>query len=204
MRVEEASADWFSRGEVRIPPGLVLSFQRFAWPGNGVVEHAPSSLGVLPVGIGAAREILLPLAHEECFWIGLGVSQGVPRIALALAVELRNGKVLDAISGESWNADKPSTVAVEETRRIEGIRRRDGRIRVLARETRNRPDFNCVCLRFRVAAPVGAHEIVETRNSEACVVPLRLVDYGTFAAETGLTPPAPLDPDAGYKGWLLP
>jgi hypothetical protein len=160
----------------------VLSFQRFAWPVNGVVERAPSSLGALPVGIGAARELLLPLSHEECFWIGLGVSPGTPRITLAVAVELSNGEVLDAISGKSWGADQPSMVVVVETPRIEGIRRLDGRVGVFARETRRRADFNCVCLRFRVAAPGGA----------------------PFAAETGLTPPAPLDPDAGYKGWLLP
>lgn len=182
----------------------MLSFQRFAWPADGVVEHAPSSLGALPVGIGAARELLLPLAQEECFWIGLGANQGAPRIALAVAVELRNGKVLDAISGESWDADKPSTAAVEETRRIEGIRRRDGRIGVFARETRRHANFNCICLRFQADASVGAHVIVGTRNSETHVVLLRLVDYGTFAAETGQTPPEPLDPDAGYKGWLLP
>lgn len=184
----------------------MLSFQRFAWPVNGVVERAPSSLGALPVGIGAVRELLLPLAHEECFWIGLSVNPGAPRIALAVAVELRSGEVLDTISGESWDANQPSMMVVAETPRIEGIRRLDGRVGVFARETCGGADLNGVRLRFRVqvAAAGGANEDAGMRDAEAHEVPLRLVDYATFAAETGLTPPAPLDPEAGYKGWLLP
>ena len=33
---------------------------------------------------------------------------------------------------------------------------------------------------------------------------VRLVDYAGFTAESGMAPPSPLDPDAGFQGWRLP
>ncbi|MEP6587183.1 MAG: hypothetical protein ABJA84_00300 [Polaromonas sp.] len=182
----------------------MLSFQRFARPEAGVVDRAPASLGALPVGLGAAHELILPLADDECFWIGLSVTSATRPIALAVAVELRSRKILDAISGTNWDAGRPTWVIVPDTPRIDGIRRPDGRFEVLARETRDAADGLCVRIRLRIVAAGGDDKSAAAPDAEICEVPLRLVDYATFAAETGTAPPAPLDPDAGYKGWRLP
>jgi hypothetical protein len=184
----------------------VLSFQRFARPETGIVDRAPASLGALPVGLGVACDLILPLAVDECFWIGLSVTPATRPIALAVAVDLRSGDVLDAISGTQWNVEWPSTVTVPDTPRIEGIRRPDGQLNLFARQTRNNDDPVCVCLRLRVSAVTADSDDkpIVARDSETREVLLRLVDYVTFAAESGLSPPTPLDPDAGYKGWLLP
>lgn len=42
------------------------------------------------------------------------------------------------------------------------------------------------------------------REGRAVRVRIRLVDSPTFAADTGLPPPPPLDPTASYGGWRLP
>jgi|JI102314A2RNA_FD_contig_51_1895473_length_1903_multi_2_in_0_out_0_2 hypothetical protein len=202
--IDIVHADWLIRGNVRIPPGLVLSFQRFAWPVNGVVDRAPSSLGALPVGIGAASELLLPLACDESFWVGLEVSSGAPAMALAVTVQLRNGEVLDVFSGSSWDAERPRMAIVGTTPRIEGIRRRDGRVAVFVRETHASTDIQCDHLRFRVTLLDSDDSFAGTGAAAAREVQLRLVDYAAFAAETGLRSPNPLDQKAGYKGWLLP
>jgi hypothetical protein len=49
---------------------LLVSFQRFLRPGDGVVARAPPSLGSLPVARAQGR-FLLPLRAEEAFWIGI-------------------------------------------------------------------------------------------------------------------------------------
>jgi hypothetical protein len=202
--------DRTGRGRLCLPLGLIVSFQRFACPGTGVVDRAPASLGALPIGRNAARELLLPLERNECFWIGLSVTPGTAPVALAVAVEQRGGRVLDAISGADWDANRPSTVTVPETLRVTGIRRPDGRLGVFARELADSTGHLCVRLRlrlrFRVARATagGGAGPVSPVDGEAREAALRLVDYRTFATDTALAPPGPLNLDAGYKGWLLP
>lgn len=66
-----------------LPPGLHLSFQRYAAPPGGhAPERVPASLGLLPVG-EADGELLLPLAEGEAFWIGLEAAWPV-RLVLAV------------------------------------------------------------------------------------------------------------------------
>jgi len=198
-------SDWLLKGqELLIVPGLRLSFQRFGWPEKGIVDRAPSSLGALAVGRTKNKELLLPLARAECMWIGLSVSPSAPKMLLAVAVELHNGQIIDALSGAAFDPNKPATVIVPDTPRVEGIRRRDGRLNVFAREA---PDIDaplCARVHFQVRAHRGQDEFPRKRRSRARVVALRLVDYQTFASETGRRPPKPMDPDVGYKGWLLP
>ncbi len=200
------STDWIRPGGLCIPPGLSLSFQRFAWPETGLVERAPPSLGALPVGLSAARELILPLAQDECFWLGLSLTSAAQPIALAVGVELRTGKVIDAISGANWRADRSSTVTVPDTSRIEGIRRLDGRLHVFARDTGHSTDLLCARLMLRVAAAsaAGHDRSVADLNSKPLDVTVRLVDYATFAMNSGMPLPGPLNTDAGYKGWRLP
>jgi hypothetical protein len=49
---------------------LLVSFQRFLRPCDGVITRAPPSLGSLPVALAQGR-FVLPLRVEEAFWIGV-------------------------------------------------------------------------------------------------------------------------------------
>ena len=64
--------------------GLLLSFQRYACPADGIVLELPTSLGALPVGAGA-EGFLLPLAEAEAFWIGV-MGGGAPANSRPLAI----------------------------------------------------------------------------------------------------------------------
>lgn len=203
MRIGENSKDWkdwIRPGRVRIPPGLVLSFQRFPWPEEGVIERAPASLGALPVGLGSENEFILPLARDECFWIGLSVDPPLSRAALAVEAELRNGEELDAISGTTWSESGHAFVILPDTPWVQGIRCKDGGYYVFARDSNQSCETLCDRVRFRIER--SGEQIAAAQ--ETAEVSLRLVDYKTFCAESGRPPPAPLDPGAGYKGWRLP
>ena len=190
----EASAEWIARGEARLPPGLVVSVQRFAWPEGGVIARPPSSLGALPIGIGQPRDLVLPLAIDECFWIGWSLAPGASSLEVAVAVELGNGAVLDAFTGALFDEARPGTVRVPDTPRVEGIRRPDGRFDVFVRETHD--DEGRPCRRVRLHVTGG--------SIDPFAVAIRLLDYATFTAESGQPSPPPLDANAGYKGWRLP
>jgi hypothetical protein len=190
----EASAEWIARGEARLPPGLVVSFQRFAWPEGGVIARSPSSLGGLPIGIGKAGDLVLPLAIDECFWIGWSRAPGASVLDVAVAVELDDGVVIDAATGARFDEARAETVSVPGTPRVEGIRRPDGRFDVFVRETHHGEGHHCRRVRLHVTGgPL-----------DPFAVAIRLLDYATFAAESGQSPPPPLDVSSGYKGWRLP
>ena len=191
--VGQPSADWLGRAELRLPAGLVLSFQRYALPESGVIETAPASLGALPVGLSRDRELLLPLAPRECFWIGLSADAAQP-LELAVAVERDDG-LIDVMTGEAWNASAAVRARVPGTPVIDGIRRADGAFDPLLRDdgAEQKPRGR------RLQLWVG-----KLAERAATPVLVEFVDYATFSARTGLPTPDPLDPDAGYKGWLLP
>jgi hypothetical protein len=191
----QPSADWLGRGELRLPAGLVLSFQRYALPEAGVIGGAPASLGALPIGLTRDGELLLPLAQRECFWIGLSPDT-VQRLALAVGVERDDGTQIDVLSGEAWSASTAKVVDPAGTPRIDGVRRPDGRFDPLLREGAAGLAPQSRRLQILVRRLGGQAE------EHAAVI--QLVDYATFTARTGLPPPEALDPDAGYKGWLLP
>ena len=180
-----------------------MSFQRFQQPADGLAVGAPASLGALPVGVDAEGRLLLPVAEDEAFWIGLGVTEPVTRLDLALAVVLADGRELDAISGVPWDGDRPRTVSVPEVRRIEGIHRPDRRFAVFAR-SHSSESPGCVGLGFHATiAAVGPGREGAPHRHRASIF-LELADYEAFRTRTGLVPPSPLDPEAGYKGWRLP
>lgn len=189
----QPSADWLGPAELTLPLGLVLSFQRYALPDSGVIEAAPASLGALPVGLSSDGELLLPLAPRECFWIGLRADTAHP-LELATALE-SDGALIDVMTGEAWNASTAVRARVPGTALIAGIRRADGAFNPLLRDdgVGQRPRGR------RLQLWVGA-----IGGRAAAPVPVELVDYAGFRARTGLPAPEPLDPDAGYKGWLLP
>jgi hypothetical protein len=192
---ERPSADWLGHAELRLPDGLVLSFQRYALPESGVIEEAPASLGALPVGIARDGELLLPLAQRECFWIGLRL-EAVQPLGLAVALEREDGALIDMLSGDAWDARAAAVAHLPGTQRIEGIRRSDGAFDPLLRDDGEGRGPQGARLHFWVRS---IHERAAARS-----MVLQLVDYATFTARTGLPPPDALDPDAGYKGWLLP
>jgi hypothetical protein len=192
---EQPSADWLGQGELRLPAGLALSFQRYALPESGVVERAPASLGALPVGLSPDGRLLLPLARRECFWIGLSV-EAVQPVAIAVAAERDDGVMLDVRTGGAWNASSTVFADLADTLRIEGLRRPDAAFEPLLRDDGEGRGPRCRRLHFWIRSG-------SMRPSAPAAV-LELVDYPTFTALTGLPAPDALDPDAGYKGWRLP
>lgn len=196
-----AIAQAAGRGLVALAPGLLLSFQRFQRPQSGLIDRAPSSLGFLPVGWAATREWLLPLADNECFWIGLGESAATPPRWLAVAVEFGSGAARDAVTGEVWQHSRAGMLPVPGTPLIAGIQRPDGTLAVFARTAVPFPASSCVRIRL-YASP---QPCLEARcDGDVSMLALRLADYEVFATETGLAAPATLDPVAGYQGWRLP
>lgn len=74
-----------------LPPGLRVSFQRYAGPAGGAQADAvPASLGLLPVAPAPSGALLLPVGAGEAFWIGL--EAGAP-LQLTLDVVARDGGV---------------------------------------------------------------------------------------------------------------
>lgn len=183
---------------MRIPPGLLVSFQRFQWPDGGTIERAPASLGALPIGFSVRSGLLLPVATFECFWIGLEVGVAGSSIAFSMAIELRDGRILETSSGRDWSARSGSWDVVRDAACIDGIRRPDGRFDAFARSAARSRD--ALRLLFRVGEASGADGLDRGDRATASV---RLVDYEHFSDECGFSP-SPLDPSAGYNGWRLP
>lgn len=137
---------------------LLISFQRFALPPTGVVESAPSSLGALPVA-WTPDCFLLPVAHDEAFWIG---------VMFPVATNM------DSLVLESFSADGERTLiaTVEPSRNviIAGIVQPNGKIKTFCRqsvaELRVRVDYRSarICL--------IDYESYSRRTGEAAPMPL--------------------------------
>ncbi len=168
---------------------MSLSFQRFQWPPGGIIRDAPRSLGALPVGQDGGTEWLLPVAGGEAFWIGVNAERAVE---LAVKADMQQGEALDALSGRPWAPRTAQTVAVQQFLVIAGLRSRD----ILWAFSRTADDTTAPACRA-----ISFFERDASLNELAMV---RLVEYADFAERTGLAPPAPVDPNAGYKGHRLP
>jgi hypothetical protein len=153
--------------------GLLLSFQRYACPADGIVLELPRSLGALPVGAGA-EGFLLPLSEAEAFWIGVMGGAPANPWPLAIAGVDRAGETLP-IARITSKADAF----------LPGYPRPDGRWGALSRGT---------C--FMLLIEVG-------RTNAIPGATVYLVSPREYAAQTGQPAPPPLDPSAGYRGWLL-
>jgi hypothetical protein len=164
------------------------------------VSGVPPSLGALPVRTDDSGMLLLPVADDEAFWIGLSVVGSTLRLHLAVAAVLADGREFDAISGGSWDPDQPQTVGIPETRRVDGIHRSDGRTLAFARSASSVESSGCAQLVFQAIPATNTPAKERMRN----MVSLNLVSYETFGTRTGFAPPDPLDSKAGYKGWRLP
>ena len=173
----------------------MTSFQRYSCPAAGVVEAAPPSLGALRVGVGARGGLFLPVAGEA-FWIGIHVARGSPSLDVAVLAALEDGCAVDTFSGiRPGRGRLPTRATVPPMLVLPGIRRPDG-TSWWALTSAPPPDAGPACQGLVLA--------MWRRNRCVALARIRLVDFAEFTARTGLPPPPPLDPDAGYGGWRLP
>lgn len=172
---------------------LAVSFQRFQRPASGIIRDAPSSLGALPPGRSSSGDLLLPVAEDEAFWIGLS-SERPGGIQVGLRVDVTEIAPTDALSGQQWSEHAAQSVRVAPRALIAGIRRSNSSSWVFARSAE---------------PPAPGSRSVQIvlfgdDNKVVSSVSVAMIDYATFGRVTATSPPARLDPEAGYKGWRLP
>lgn len=188
-------------GGLLLPPGLLVSFQRYQCPPDGIIAKTPASLGVLPLGFDDHRNVLLPLGEDEAFWIGFSFPVPVQSFWLAVKVLTSNGEERDAFGGGFWKEDQPQAVRLPGTQRLDGLLRGDGYFDSF---------FRCTSINRRFFLKELHMTLYDTiLKSSLNRMPLdrvhvRLESYSSFARLTGHPPPDPLDPTAGYRGWYLP
>lgn len=152
---------------------MLISFQRYACPADGIVLEVPTSLGALPVGAGV-EGFVLPLAEAEAFWIGVMGAASANSWPLAIAGVDRTGAPLPIASITS-KADAF----------LPGYPRPDGSWGALSRAA-------CSMLLIEIG-----------RANAIPGATVHLVSPPQYAALTGQPEPPPLDPSAGYGGWRL-
>jgi len=185
-------------GRLELGRGLLLTFQRFFYPSGGSVDQPPASLGALPVGRNALGAWLLPLADDECFWIGMADNRELAPAMLAVRAELGDAALVDAITGQLWDARHAGELRLPGTAWLAGLRQpgSEPSWTVFSNSSLVPAAQRCISLTFRLRAPGDQGAGIVTR--------LELVNYARFFSETGIRPPAPMDADAAYKGWRLP
>ena len=150
-----------------------------------MAQPLPSSLGVLPVGLGHGGDLVMPVDDHEAFWIGLDLAPGAMPITLSTTVELRSGEIRSC-----------RLVRVTSVERIAGFSGVDGGMKAFVRSCNADSSRECVRLILRLGLAVGNFTV--TRMS------IRLLDYAQYIAESGKPAPVALDMNAGYRGWRLP
>lgn len=187
-----------SPGRLELGRGVILTFQRFFYPAGGSVDQPPASLGALPVGRNALGAWLLPLADDECFWIGMSENRELAPAMLAVRAELGDAALLDALTGQPWDARHAGELALPGTAWLAGLRQPgSGPLWTVFSNSSLVPAAQrCISLTFRLRARGDHGAGIATR--------LELVNYARFFSETGIRPPAPMEADAAYKGWRLP
>jgi len=188
-------------GGLLLPPGLLVSFQRYQCPPDGIITKAPSSLGVLPLGFDDHRNVLLPLGDDEAFWIGFSIPIPVQGFWLAVKALTSNGEERDAIGGGFWQEDQPQAVRLPGTHRLDGLLRGDGCFDSYFRYTSINRRYFLKELHAKLYDSKKQSSFNRMPLDSLC---LRLVGYASFTRLTGHPPPDPIDPTTGYGGWYLP
>ena len=174
-----------------MPPGLRLSFQRFRRPLSGLmVGSLPSSLGALPIARGRQVGLLVPVAEDEAFWIGLDCSALLGPTEVEIYVDLHGGRELEHVG--RWSQADPKSRSAS-LLVINGFIDSQARTRAFVR-TDDDNFRGCDGLIVRTGRP----------GLNAFETSLRLVSYKAFTEETGRPPPTRLDASAAYAGWRLP
>lgn len=183
--------------------GLVISFQRYVRPAGGLSPDWPRSLGALPIASGPGGRHLLPIADDEAFWIGLSLAAPTKRIALALAATSPNSGAVDVVTGETWNEYEHGLVLVPDCSWVDGVRLPDGHKVPFVRGSPRVSEVGWTGLLIYLIASGECEKREDSRISDRALK-IRFVTYTQYAALAGCAPPAPIDPTAGYEGWLLP
>lgn len=165
---------------------LTVSFQRYELPESGIVAHPPRSLGALPVARLPDGRFLLPVAKREAFWIGVS-SKADPPFLVWVQARFSDGEASALAEG---------TRIVPSGLRIVGWPIGGGSISVLSRTGQG------ATAAVRSISILARHANLHRGEPAEAVVDL--VDYVRFSKETSLAPPEKLNPEAGYKGDLLP
>jgi hypothetical protein len=170
-----------------------VSFQRCPLPADGIHRTQLRSLGMLPVARDHEGTFCVPVAEHESFWLGVSTEKTG---SFRLFAQMRDKHRLNVESGRPTADDEDSAFHISGFRAIYG----------LPRDAERWWSFR------RVAAePLRAYEwLIFAQPGSASVekTPLQasvlLVGYETYTQRTGQPALTPLDPSAGYGGWLLP
>jgi hypothetical protein len=141
----------------------------------------------LPSAWGKDGALLIPLAPNEAFWIGLQPDESVPTICVTLSAISQAMRFalmqppIDASGG-----------------RISGYVDKTGQLLSFAREVEGQyGSHGCSSLECSIEGISNEHRMT-------CNFSIRLVAPLEFTNESGVPAPPPVDPDAGYRGYLLP
>ena len=213
---------------------LAISFQRFPYPGTGIVEALPTSCGALPIYRAGPGHLIVPSLSGEALWVALLGTPGAHSSVVRVLASIRDGVEVDVFSGIPVPAHRlgfATTVTLPPHRFVPGIRRGDGTWWALARAVprSSAPACNALTLivrsgRQEAAAPAtepatpmrhhtpGGQEPREGRlgprfgaGNQAGTIDL----YIEFTNEEVFTRASgqqvpPLRPDRAYGDWRLP
>jgi hypothetical protein len=190
----KSEAACLEEGVLRLFGIMRVSFQRCSLPPEGIHRAPVRSLGMLPVARDQEGTFCLPVADNESFWLGINTETATG--SFRLFAQMRDQHRLNVHSGRPVADDADSAFHFPAFGAIYGIPRNAESWwsfrRMAAEEMRA-----CECLIF--VEPKSAP--VEKALMQASVL---LVSYQTYTQRTHQPAPAPLNPDAGYGGWLLP
>lgn len=172
---------------------VIVSFQRFPLVAFRPYVERQRSFGALPIAQVGPDRYVVPVAPEEAIWLGVLPVSGTTAISFGLGSQA--GIERDVLGGGSWDDDRPKHLIVPPVRMIYGIRRSDGAYDAIHRAG---PMGDAVVLKAVAVRIAG-----EGRSDRAAAV-VELTDPRSYAERSGHPPPEPLDPDASYKGHLLP
>ena len=192
--VPEPDATFPAEGALRLFGMIRVSFQRCPLPADGIHRTAIRSLGMLPVARDQEETLCVPVAEDETFW--LGVSMEKTGGSFRLFAQMRDKHRLNVQSGRPAAADADSAFHFSGFSAIYGIPR-DAESWWSFRRVAAEPMRACEWLIF---CELGSSPI----EKALVQVSVLLVSYEIYAQRTHQPPPAPLDPSAGYGGWLLP
>jgi hypothetical protein len=147
--------------EYALTPSLSVSFQRYPYPPDGVVNALPRSWGALPFLVSEPQQLVLPCPDGEAFWIGIVPSPDGRRYRLRVLVSIASDGRVNALTGAA--ADEIQPAGDEELgslHGIPGIFQGDGRWWAFARDTGDTPGSGCLeikllCQSAETAKPVG-------------------------------------------------
>jgi hypothetical protein len=188
----ESGAACLEEGALRLFGMMRVSFQRCPLLAEGIHRTRVRSLGMLPVARDQEGTFCLPVADQESFWLGLSTEQ--TRGSFRLFAQMRDKHRLNVHSGRPAAEDEDSAFHFSGFDAIYGVPR-DAESWWSFRRVAAEPLRACEWLIF--AEPKS----VEKAPVQVSVL---LLSYETYTQRTHQPAPAPLDPSAGYGGWLLP